>query len=204
MKGAGIPKNWYWIRFGNWVILPGNYFSKSDQFRRYNFFSDMFNFTKTKKRTIQLLYTTTLSFILTTNAFAQTWAPVGASANGISPTWGSFQNLVADQSGNLYCSFYDGSVTKGSVMKYDGSSWSYLGGAGITPGTATYNSLALAANGDVFYSHQLGWPASGLSVQKYNGTSWRFYTSVKAVNRVVCADGSSIFVGAYIEFGFYE
>ncbi|MNK12829.1 Bacterial Ig-like domain (group 2) [compost metagenome] len=57
-------------------------------------------------------------------------------------------------------------------MKYDGSSWSYLGGAGITPGTATYNSLALAANGDVFYSHQLGWPASGLSVQKYNGTSW--------------------------------
>lgn len=132
----------------------------------------MFIFTKTRKRTIRLLYTTALSLFLTANASAQNWIPVGATPGGISPSWGSFQNLVGDQSGNVYCSFYDGSVTKGSVMKYDGSAWSYLGGAGITPGSATYSSLTLAGNGDLFYSHQLGWPASGISVQKHDGTSW--------------------------------
>lgn len=131
----------------------------------------MFIFKNTKKRTTQLLYTTVL-LLQTTNSLAQSWNPVGSSSSGIASSWGSFENLVSDQSGNLYCSFYDGSVTKGSVMKYDGTSWSYLGGAGITPGTATYNSLTLAGNGDLFYSHQLGWPASGISVQKFDGTSW--------------------------------
>jgi hypothetical protein len=140
---------------------------------RGKFFSSMFLFKNTtKKRTIQLLYTTACLFMLNVNVQAQSWDPVGPTSSGISSSWGSFQNLVSDQSGNLYCSFYDGSVTKGSVMKYDGTSWSYLGGAGITPGTATYSSLNAAGNGDLFYSHQLGWPAAGISVQKYDGTSW--------------------------------
>lgn len=120
----------------------------------------------------KLLTTILLSLLFSSYSQAQTWELVGVTSGGISPSWGSFQNLVHDDNGNLYCSFYDGSVTKGSVMKFDGTSWTYLGGAGITPGTATYSSLTCASNNDLFYSHQLGYPASGISVQKHNGTSW--------------------------------
>ncbi|WP_343747106.1 T9SS type A sorting domain-containing protein [Fluviicola sp.] len=128
----------------------------------------------------KLLTTLLLSALFSVSTLAQTWELVGVSSGGISPSWGSFQNLVHDNNGNLYCSFYDGSVTKGSVMKFDGTSWSYLGGAGITPGTATYSSLACASDNSVFYSHQLGYPASGISVQKYNGTSWTTLPSAES------------------------
>lgn len=110
-----------------------------------------------------------LSSIAALNLQAQQWNVLGP-ATGISPNWGSFQHLVKDTSGNLYASFYDGSVSLGSVMKYNGTAWSYLGGtAGITTGTATYNALAVASNGDVFYSNQA---SAGLEVRKYSNNAW--------------------------------
>lgn len=108
------------------------------------------------------------------------WDALGATPSGISSSWASFQHIAKDASGNLYTSFYDGSVTQGSVMKYNGSSWSYLGGAGITGGSATYNGLAVAANGDVFYSNQVGWPGSGIAVRKFNGTTWDLLPSAES------------------------
>lgn len=106
-------------------------------------------------------------------AHAQQWETVGNTPNGISNSWGSFQNLQKDASGNLYVSFYDGDVSKGSVMKYGGSTWSYLGGtAGITTGTATYSGLSVAANGAVFYCNQDGWPNSGMEVRNFSSNAW--------------------------------
>lgn len=56
--------------------------------------------------------------------------------------------------------------------------------------TETENGLLYFANND------------GLT--EYNGSNWRIYTSVKAVHRVVCADGNRIYIGAFNDFGYYE
>jgi len=105
-------------------------------------------------------------------SFSQEWTNVGA-ATGVSAGGSSFQNLAKDASGNLYISYYDVSVLKGSVQKFDGTNWTYLGGsAGITSGTATYNALAVKDAQNIYYSNQDGYPNSGMNVRKFDGTSW--------------------------------
>jgi uncharacterized protein (TIGR02145 family) len=103
---------------------------------------------------------------------AQTWENVG-SAETVSAGGTSFNNLAVDAAGNYYISYYDVSVGKGSVQKFDGTNWSYVGGsAGITTGTATFNALAYAADGSIYYSNQLGYPGSGMEVRKFSNGTW--------------------------------
>lgn len=99
---------------------------------------------------------------------AQQWQDVGAAT--ISAAGSSFNNLAIDAQGNYYVSYYDLSVSKGSVQKFNGSSWSHVGGvAGITSGFATFNSLSLAPSGNnIYYTNQ----GTGLEVRQFNGTSW--------------------------------
>jgi len=66
----------------------------------------------------------------------------------------------------------------------------YNGGIQTWSFTETENGLSYFANN------------SGLL--EYNGTTWKIYQSVKAVNRVVCADGNRVYVGAFNDFGYYE
>ena len=66
----------------------------------------------------------------------------------------------------------------------------YSGGIQTWSFTETENGLLYFANN------------SGML--EYNGTTWTLYQSVKAVNRVVCADGNRIYVGAFNDFGYYE
>lgn len=58
-------------------------------------------------------------------------------------------------------------------------------------------SFAQTENGLLYFANNSG-------LLEYNGSDWRLYRSVKAVNRVVYADGNRIYVGAYNEFGYYE
>ena len=52
---------------------------------------------------------------------------------------------------------------------FDGNSWSYVGGsAGITTSFATYNSLSIALNGNIYYTNQ----GTGLEVKEFSGSSW--------------------------------
>ncbi|MDV6169826.1 Ig-like domain-containing protein [Flavobacterium sp. DG1-102-2] len=105
---------------------------------------------------------------------AQQWQYLGAQ-DGISAGGASFNNLAKDSAGNIYVSYYDVSVTKGSVQKYDGTAWTYAGGtAGITNGFATYNSLCADASGNVYYTNQ----GTGMEVRKFNGTAWSVLPSV--------------------------
>lgn len=101
-------------------------------------------------------------------SFAQQWQDVGSAA--ISAGGSSFNNLAVDSQGNYYVSYYDLSVTKGSVQKFNGTSWSYVGGsAGITNSYATYSSLSVAPSGNsIYYTNQ----GTGLEVRQFNGTSW--------------------------------
>lgn len=58
-------------------------------------------------------------------------------------------------------------------------------------------SFTEAENGLLYFANNSG-------LLEYNGAAWTLYQAVKAVNRVVCADGSRIYVGAFNEFGYYE
>lgn len=106
-----------------------------------------------------------LCLSLAATAQAQ-WADVGT--NPLTSTTATYTNLIKDNSGNYYVSYYGGGQASGSVQKYNGTSWSPLGGSlGVTPGTATYNALCVNNAGEVFYSFQDGANSSGLSVKKY-------------------------------------
>jgi len=101
-------------------------------------------------------------------SYAQQWENVG-SVQPISAAGTSHNNLVVDNSGNYFISYYDSSVTKGSVQKFNGTSWSYAGGsAGITSGIALYNSLSVDGSGNIYYTNQ----GTGLEVRQFNGTAW--------------------------------
>lgn len=104
---------------------------------------------------------------------AQQWENVGSSAN-VSAGGSSYNNLVVDGSGRYYLSYYDTSVSKGSVQKFEGNNWSYLGGsAGITTGIALYNSLSLDTSGNIYYTNQ----GTGLEVRKFSSNTWSVLAS---------------------------
>lgn len=104
--------------------------------------------------------------------YAQQWENVGGALI-ISAGGSSNNNLVIDNSGKYYVSYYDVSVGKGSVQKFDGSAWSYVGGtAGITNGSALYNSLTLDNAGNPYYTNQISYPGSGLEVRQFTGLAW--------------------------------
>jgi DNA-binding CsgD family transcriptional regulator len=58
-------------------------------------------------------------------------------------------------------------------------------------------SFTESENGLLYFANNRG-------MLEYNGNKWTLYQSIKAVNRVVCADGNRIYVGAFNEFGYYE
>ncbi|WP_428070640.1 T9SS type A sorting domain-containing protein [Chryseobacterium gambrini] len=100
--------------------------------------------------------------------YSQQWEDVGG-VQTISAGATSFNNLAINSTGKYYISYYDLSVSKGSVQMFDGTSWSYVGGnPGITNSYATYNSLSLAPDGNIYYTNQ----GTGLEVRQFNGFSW--------------------------------
>lgn len=101
-------------------------------------------------------------------SYAQQWENVGVIST-VSAGGTSFNNLAISPSGKYFLSYYDVAAAKGSVQMFDGNSWSYVGGSpGITNSYATYNSLSLAPNGNIYYTNQ----GTGLEVREFNGTSW--------------------------------
>lgn len=100
--------------------------------------------------------------------YAQQWENVG-NVQTVSAGGTSFNNLAVNSAGEYYLSYYDLSVSKGSVQVFDGNSWSYVGGSqGITNSYATYNSLSVATSGNIYYTNQ----GTGFEVREFNGSAW--------------------------------
>jgi len=121
-----------------------------------------------------LFYAVLLSFLFSETLNAQVWQPLG-NPTGISAASAGRQTLICDSEDNLIVGYYDVSVAKGSVQKFDwtSSDWAYVGGsAGITEGTATYNSLSVNSQGDIYFLNQAGWPATGHEVRKFENDVW--------------------------------
>lgn len=100
------------------------------------------------------------------------WEQVG-SAN-FSSGGATYTSLAIDNSDVPYVAFVENYymwTNKASVMKYNGASWSYVGGGGITANTANYTSLAVDAGGALYLAYQDG-SSNKATVMKYASGAW--------------------------------
>ena len=118
-------------------------------------------------------------------AKAQIWEAVGNPA-GISVGSVGRLTLVSDYQDHLVVGYYnaDANVKKGSVQKFDGTSWAFLDEPGITESYATYNSTCVDSEGIVYFTNQASWPAKGVRVRKFENKAWTQLPSPNDVNTI--------------------
>lgn len=110
--------------------------------------------------------------LLSGTAVAQVWESVGDPL-GISEAGVGRLSLVNDFQDHLVVGYYDESVDAGSVQKFDGTNWTYLGdGPGMTPSSAAYLSLSIDNQDAPFFTYQIPYPGSGLAVRKFVNNQW--------------------------------
>jgi hypothetical protein len=104
---------------------------------------------------------------------SQVWEPVG-NATGISAGAVGRLNIITDKNDNLLVGYQDvENGSAGSVQKFDGTSWSYLGGQpGLAAALALYSSIAADPQGAVYFTSQASYPATGLQARKYENNAW--------------------------------
>jgi hypothetical protein len=104
--------------------------------------------------------------------YASTWIPVGGTG-GFSPDAGMMTCLAIDP--NDYNPFlvYQNTSSSATAMKFDGSSWNLVGGAGFSPGAVGYLSLAIDASGTPYVGFRNeATPEFAATVMKFNGSAW--------------------------------
>ncbi|WP_084403430.1 Ig-like domain-containing protein [Epilithonimonas caeni] len=136
----------------------------------------------------QLFIFSCLLFLLMNNVRAQVWESVGSSA-GISQGNAGRLTLINDFQDNLYVGYYDVPALKGSVQKFDGTSWSYVGSQGITTTTAGYNSLSVNNQGVPYFLNQAVGAETGHQVRAFQNGTW---TSLPNVTNSIINFNSSI------------
>ena len=101
------------------------------------------------------------------------WETVGNA--GITAGGAEYTSIVLDRTGIPYIAFRDGAEGvnyKATVLKFNGSSWEYVGAPGFSSGKATEISMALDAGGKPYVAFsELNYDYR-LTVMKYNGTEW--------------------------------
>lgn len=112
------------------------------------------------------------------NSSTNDWDVLGA---GISQEEADYVSLAIDPvSENPVISFSDrANSSRTSVLKYNGTTWDYMGNNGFLPTSVTQTSIAVTSTGTPY----LAYVGSGVHVLRYNGTTW------EAVGGSVSADG---------------
>ena len=113
-----------------------------------------------------------------------------AAASSYTDSWTS---IAIDNTNTPYLAFYE-NFNKGSVMKYSGGNWSYVGSSQFTAGATTYNSLDIDGNNVPYMAYQDAY--SGVSVMKYNGSSWAYvgtqnFSAGQAIYESIAIDPSN-------------
>ncbi|MCX6284544.1 MAG: T9SS type A sorting domain-containing protein [Bacteroidetes bacterium] len=102
------------------------------------------------------------------------WVPVGSP--GFSPGIANYTCIALPpaEPSHPCLAFTDGSHSnKASVMKFNGTSWVYLGNPGFSAGEADFISFAFSPTGDPYIAYQDHGNSQKATVRKFNGTSWQ-------------------------------
>ena len=98
------------------------------------------------------------------------WVTVGAGT-GSYATGASYTSLAFAPDGTPYVAYQDESG-KATVVKFDGTDWVTVGGAGFSGGGAGFTSLAFGPDGDPYVAYA-DWGDSGkATVMRFDGSSW--------------------------------
>ncbi|WP_374173208.1 T9SS type A sorting domain-containing protein [Flavobacterium tructae] len=106
---------------------------------------------------------------------AQDWTVLGTE--GFSAGMADLNEIAVDNNGVPYVIFRDDfNLNKATVMKYDGSSWVYVGGTpGISHASVTNVDISIDANNVVYILYKSTSSSASnrkVTVMKFNGTSW--------------------------------
>lgn len=97
----------------------------------------------------------------------------GFSSEGFFGT--DYLSLVFDEENRPVVAYRDlNDDSKPSVMRFNGSSWEYLGAQGLTPGSVSYVSLAVTSEGELFLAFREAGLADKLSVMTFDGANWQY------------------------------
>lgn len=125
------------------------------------------------------------------NTNSTTWNLTGSSLSEYGAEW---TTIKLDASGTPYVGYND-NTTKGSVIKYSGGTWSYVGAQKFTSGQANYISMAFDAGGNPYMAYRdNGYQAS---MMRFDGSNWvnvgsNFFTPGGALYTSMVLDASDV------------
>lgn len=104
------------------------------------------------------------------NVFSQQWNTVGTAGF----TTGTSEYATIETYNNIpYIAFRDQSNgAKASVMKFNGSAWEYVGGAGFSSGIAGDTKIQFDNNGVLYVAYSENSLSGKATVKKFNGSAW--------------------------------
>ncbi len=118
--------------------------------------------------TTKIIRSTVLVFIFSSSVLAQSWTNVGfAGFTGTS----YYNKMAVDKNDVPYIAYLDFNAgLKVSVMKYDGTSWTYVGTPGFSTMASTCSFVMHQTTPYVIFGDATG--TNDVTVMKYTGTSW--------------------------------
>lgn len=111
-----------------------------------------------------------LCSFISLNLFSQQWTALGGSGF----TTGTSEYATIETYNNIpYIAFRDQSNgAKASVMKFNGTTWEYVGNAGFSDGVAGDTKIQFDNNGVLHVAFSDNSRSGKATVMKFNGTSW--------------------------------
>jgi hypothetical protein len=97
----------------------------------------------------------------------------GFSALGSGAGGAAYTSLAIDKTGTLYVAYSDISYDfKANVMKFDGSSWVYVGAPNFSAWQANYTSIVLDSKGTPYVAYWDRANNGKATVMKFDGNNW--------------------------------
>jgi hypothetical protein len=124
---------------------------------------------------------------------------------------GRVNALAKDSAGNIYVGgeiYRAGGIVVDNIAKWDGMTWTSLGGISISSGTASVNALAVDGSGNVYAGgdFDMAGTTPANSIAKWNGSSWEalgngttYIGTPGSVQSIEIGSGSTLFVGGIFD-----
>jgi len=127
-----------------------------------------------------VFYNDTKGFTTVEKYENNTWKSIGARR--FTNNYAFSPVLTIANNDTVYTAFSeweDGYPNKISVMKFNGTSWVYVGSRFITPGASYFVSLATDSANVPYIAFQDRTDLNKLSVMKFNGNAWEYVAGIR-------------------------